>query len=72
MDRYSGSAKNGWEGERENEIKSILEHNFLNKHLHSTVTVGGGSRLTFPVGGIRHQTVGGVLAPIEVMATGNV
>lgn len=52
-------------GEEGNEIKSIFEHNFLNKHLHSTVTVGRASRLTFPIGGIRHSTVGGALAPIE-------
>lgn len=43
IDRNTASAKNRREGERENEIKSIFEHNFLNKHLHSTVTVGRGS-----------------------------
>lgn len=32
------------EEEGENEIKSILEHNFLNKHLHSADIVGSGSR----------------------------
>lgn len=32
---------------------------------------GKGSRLTFPIGGIQPQTGGGVLAPSEVMATGN-
>lgn len=42
MDRYSTSAKNG--RERENEIKSIFEHNFLNKHLHSVDIVGKGTR----------------------------
>lgn len=71
MDRYAASAKNRQERERENEIKSIFEHNFLNKHLHSTDIFGNGSRLTFPIGGIQHQTGGGALAPIEVMATGN-
>lgn len=72
IDRNTASAKSRREGERENEIKSIFKHNFLNKHLRSTVTVGRGSWLTFPIGGIRHQTVGGALALIEVMVTGNV
>lgn len=72
MDRSSASAKNGAaEGEGKNEIKSIFEHNFLNKHLHSTDIVGRGSRFTFPIGGIQHQSGGGALAPIEVMATGD-
>lgn len=71
MDRYATSAKNRRERERENEIKSIFEHNFLNKHLYSTDIFGNASRLTFPIGGIQHQTGGGALAPIEVMATGN-
>lgn len=51
MDGSAAPAKNGREGGK-NEIKSIFEHNFLNKHLHSADAAGGGGGLTFPAGGI--------------------